>query len=100
VDVPYHIYERLLIMWEAVEYASILGYPEAMELAQSDTSTASDAGAEQALLVGAIKNTVLMRVVRFHLISPSLPYVYIPPYRLYTPLSFYLRYSRIVFSLG
>jgi len=56
VDVPYSIYERLLIMWEAVEYANIVGYPEAIETAQSHEYTTL----EKALLVGETKNTVLM----------------------------------------
>jgi len=60
VDVPYSIYERLLIMWEAVEYASIVGYPEAIETAQRQ----ADTRLEQSLLVGETKNTVLMRMAQ------------------------------------
>ena len=63
VDVPYSIYERLLIMWEAVEYASVVGYPEAIEIAQSHADTTL----QQSLLVGETKNMVLMRMVRYDL---------------------------------
>jgi hypothetical protein len=63
VDVPYNIYERLLIMWEAVEYASVVGYPEAIEIAQSNADTTL----ERSLMVGETKNMVLMRTVRYDL---------------------------------
>jgi len=60
VDVPYSIYERLLIMWEEVEYASLVGYPEALETAQRHADTTL----ERSLLVGETKNTVLMRMAQ------------------------------------
>ena len=64
MDVPYSIYERLLIMWEEVEYASLVGYPEALETAQRHADTTL----ERSLLVGETKNTVLMRMVRSDLL--------------------------------
>jgi hypothetical protein len=50
-------------MWEAVEYASVVGYPEAIEIAQSHADTTL----ERSLLVGETKNMVLMRMVRYDL---------------------------------
>jgi len=50
----------MLMMWEAVEYASIVGYPEAIESARNK----ANATLVESLLVGEKKNTVLMRMVR------------------------------------
>ena len=57
-DVPYSVYEHLSIMWEAIEYASIIGFPLALDAAQSQGHSA------QALSIGRVKNDVLMRMVR------------------------------------
>jgi len=60
-DVPYSVYEHLSIMWEAIEYASIIGFPLALDAAQSQGHSA------QALSIGRVKNDVLMRMAELQI---------------------------------
>ncbi|KIM22771.1 hypothetical protein M408DRAFT_332735 [Serendipita vermifera MAFF 305830] len=60
VHVHYSAYERLSSMWEAVEYASILSYPNAVKMAER----MDDDALVDALHVGETKNDVLMRLAQ------------------------------------
>jgi hypothetical protein len=65
--VPYKIYEHLNNMWEAIEYANVISFPQQVDiaLAAGDDQLASD------LYVGWTKNDVLMKMVSLRL-DPSI----------------------------
>lgn len=64
VNVPYRDYERLLTLWEAVEYAKVISFPDAIE----DARGGGNEALEQKLLVGGTKNHVLMMMAQVQIL--------------------------------
>ncbi|PVG00251.1 hypothetical protein CPB86DRAFT_782844 [Serendipita vermifera] len=63
VDIPYHVYEHLANLWEAIEYAGIMAFPNAIEKAHA----AGNKDLADALLVGKAKNDVLLSLAEVQL---------------------------------
>lgn len=60
-NIPYSVFEKLLMMWEDIDYANEVAFPRALQRACADG--AEDGEAQAALAVGKTKNEVLLQTV-------------------------------------